>query len=266
METFPVAEADTRTYNVLEENADITIGGVTETLMGFVSRFAPTFHMPEGKTAPEPVETWFEVVEGEDAYVVAFYGVWENEKHPLPPVHAAYEKYREKRYKSARDIEHVTLRISKTNGTVDGLWYEDTLAPGFNFWGSPHLYTEILHGEDGRYTQNITPLKGHTGVSRPVDWDGKDLRFGIASWSRQFKLLHTEPEVKQERYLEQPQTMPLRYMTQEMYTTFGLAKRSNAKPGELASMPLRELQKRIPVYGDASPVPDSLLFVQNFLP
>lgn len=260
MEHTPNLEIDGRTYDVLPEDSEVTFLNETISLLELASRFMPSFHMPEGVTAPDAHHTWYEVVDGEDCYVIAYHGVWENEQHPNEVIHKLYEDYRKKRYGSEMDIEHVTIRVSKTTGEIDGIWYEDTLSPGYNLWGSPHLYTEIVRGEDGRYIQHMSPIKDKRVVSRPIDWNGKTLNFAIASWSRQFRLMHSMPEKDRRRYRMTPQEMPLQYMTQQMYASQKLGRRSTGNPGKIARMTLQELHKKVPEYGAAQGVYDELLF------
>lgn len=260
MEHSTPQDIDSRTYDVMSEDATVTIREESMSLMDLANRFMPTFHMPEGFTAPEALQTWYEVVEGPDCYVIAYHGVWANEQHPVEVIHKVYKRYRKKRYGSEQDIEHVTVCVSKDTGEIDGIWYEDTLAPGYALWSSPHLYTEIVRGDDGRYIQHMSPIKDQRVVSRPVDWDGKDLKFGIATWSRQFKHLGSLPKEKTKQYLVSPQKMPLHYMTSEMFQQHKLAHRSTGNPGRIATLSREELKKKVPEYGHATGLNDELLF------
>jgi hypothetical protein len=118
-----------------------------------------------------------------------------------------------------RDIEYIQLNINRSDGSIQRVRYEGSSATSYDDSFAEHIHITIdQHGP--AYIETATIPNNEPRV-RPIRIAGSRLHFGIATWSHQFVLLEDSAG-----HYTVPVLMSLEYLTEENYTKYKLARRS----------------------------------------
>lgn len=213
---------DRRTYAVLPPHS--TINADTD-LATYAARYLPEIRVNPAHVPPHVEQIWYQAVDHGPTITLAYYLDWSNEIHPNPIFHRLYELYRRAVYGSEHDIEYIEVQIDKTTGQVQRLRFETAAAGDYNRSWTTHLFAYIKRVGIG-YGQCILEHEGHCApdtimIDGAWDTEHKPV-LGVMTWNHLYEWL---PADDYGAYTEVVQA-PLVYLTDEAYSDFKLARRS----------------------------------------
>jgi hypothetical protein len=203
-----------RSYPTLESKALVSVKGSVISIEDLAFKHQPLLFMRENTTSPPALGMWWEAIDGGDTIALIYHPVWQDEAHPIPWVDKLYRAYRAIYYGiPIRDIEYIQVNISRSDGLIQRIRYEDTTADSYYAPTSDHR--PVIINRDGYdYIEQ-------SNQSKKVSVNGAQIRFVIATWSHQLTLF----EDNNHSYTA-PVNMQLAYLHEEDYKRYRLARRS----------------------------------------